>query len=241
MRLHCPHYPLLDALEGPFPKFLRNTRARIAFCSFFLTICFCSAQQWLLEMLASTHRRPLKNCRLSDKGRRKAHTPSSLLCTTGVEEKKKKKSVKNCCTRLKLPRCRRQVFPSQNGYDKQQSPPEGSPLATSARCHATQTRIARKSKWQTQRNVTRLPTSPFLLGCFYVACSLTLLPSFHHGVSGTKTKNRVRSGRGLRRRALPAHCGNILQRSPARKEARVEAAESRDSGIWGDCDRRHGR
>lgn len=93
LRLHCPHYPLLDALEGPFPKFLRNTRARIAFCSFFLTICFCSAQQWLLEMLASTHRRPLKNCRLSDKGRRKAHTPSSLLCTTGVEEKKKKKRI----------------------------------------------------------------------------------------------------------------------------------------------------
>lgn len=103
---------------------------------------------------------------------------------TAVQQKKRMAS-ETCCTGTKPPRCRRQVFPSHSGYNNRRpSSSEGSPLATSARCHATQTRIARKSKWQTQRNVTRLPTSPFLLGCFYVACSLTKLPSLRRGVSG---------------------------------------------------------
>lgn len=96
---------------------------------------------------------------------------AAKIVKTNMQKKKKK----NEWLYKGRPATRSFAAASPDGYNnnERQSPRGLSPLATSARCHATQTRIARKSKWQTQRNVTRLPTSPFLLGCFYVACSLS--------------------------------------------------------------------
>lgn len=82
---------------------------------------------------------------------------------------------------------------------------------------------------------------PFSAGLFLCrVLPLTSPPPFHHhlliiaacrGMMKKNNKNRVQSGRSLRR-ALPAHCDSILRSST---QAGSEAAEPHDSGAWGDC------